>query len=143
MHTILNKPRIYNLFTRVIGRNARKVYVEKYIRPKEGDRIFDIGCGTADILSLLPTVEYVGIDANQKYIKYAKKRFGEKGIFLANRLKEAPMSELSGFGFDKVLATAVLHHLNDDEARQLFEFAKVALKPGGRLITFDGCYSHS
>jgi hypothetical protein len=30
--------------------------------------------------------------------------------------------------------------LNEEEAIALFEVAKSVLKPGGRLITFDGCY---
>ena len=42
--------------------------------------------------------------------------------------------------FDLVLAVGVLHHLNDAEALQLCKLAEAALKPGGRFITFDGCY---
>jgi SAM-dependent methyltransferase len=43
-------------------------------------------------------------------------------------------------GFDIVLATGVLHHLDDEEARELFRTAREALRPGGRLVTLDGCY---
>jgi len=39
-----------------------------------------------------------------------------------------------------VLATAVLHHLDDNHAVSLFELARRALKPGGRLVTYDGCF---
>jgi len=140
MRTILTLPRIYNLFSRIVGGNARAVYVEKYIRPKEGDRILDIGCGTAVILSYLPVVEYVGLDMNQAYINYAKKRFSNKGTFLTGRICKEMISEFSLHDFDNVLATGVLHHLSDNEAMQLFEVASSALKPGGRLITFDGGY---
>ena len=140
MNIILKFPRIYNLFSRIVGGNARSVYVEKYIRPEEGDKILDIGCGTADILVYLPSVEYVGLDMNQAYINYAKKRFQNRGKFLARRISKGIVNELSLFDFDRVLAKGVLHHLNDDEAIQLFELARSALKHGGRLITFDGCY---
>ena len=51
------------------------------------------------------------------------------------------MKDLSLSNFDIVLATAVLHHLNDDEAIQLFKIARSTLKPHGRLITLDGCYT--
>ena len=44
-------------------------------------------------------------------------------------------------GFDLVLATGVLHHLTDAEAVDLFRVAHAALKPGGRLVTLDGCFS--
>jgi len=140
MRKILKFPRIYNLFSRIGGGDALALIVEKYIRPKEGDKILDIGCGTAEILPHLPSVEYVGLDMDQTYIQYAKKRFGNRGEFFAKRLSTGVISELSLSGFDKVLAIGVLHHLNDDEAIQLFELASLALRPGGRLITLDGCY---
>ena len=140
MRTILAFPRIYSLFTGIVGSNARTVYVKKYIRPKEGDKILDIGCGTADILAYLPSVEYVGLDINEAYINYAKKRFGHKGIFLATKVDGKTINEFSLHDFDIVLATGLLHHLNDYEASRLFELANSALKPGGRLITLDGCY---
>jgi ubiquinone/menaquinone biosynthesis C-methylase UbiE len=140
MNKLLDFPATYNLFSRLIGNYARKIYVEKYIRPNEGDKIFDIGCGTADILFHLPTVDYVGIDANPKYIKHAKRRFGKNGKFMVKSLSEKLMREFSSSDFDKVLAEGILHHLNDDEAIQLFELARYTLKSGGRLITFDGCY---
>ena len=140
MLTILAFPRIYSLFTGIVGSNARTVYVKKYIRPKEGDKILDIGCGTADILAYLPNVEYVGLDIDEAYINYAKKRFGHKGIFLATKVDRKTINEFSLHDFDIVLATGLLHHLNDYEASRLFELASSALKPGGRLITLDGCY---
>jgi SAM-dependent methyltransferase len=140
MRTILAFPRIYSLFSRIVGGNARTVYVKKYIRPKEGDKILDVGCGTADILAYLPSVEYVGLDMNEAYINYTKKRFGHKGIFLATKVDGKTINEFSLYDFDIVLATGLLHHLNDDEALRLFELARSVLKPGGRLITLDGCY---
>jgi len=42
--------------------------------------------------------------------------------------------------FDVVMAIGVLHHLNDDEALNLFRLAKNVLAPSGRLITVDPCF---
>ena len=42
--------------------------------------------------------------------------------------------------FDLVLATGVLHHLDDSQAVRLFDLARRALKPGARLFTYDGCF---
>jgi hypothetical protein len=39
-----------------------------------------------------------------------------------------------------VLAIGILHHLSDEEALKLFRLAQSALKPGGCLVTLDGCY---
>ena len=39
-----------------------------------------------------------------------------------------------------MLATGVVHHLDDERAIRLFELACHALKPDGRLITYDGSF---
>lgn len=132
---------LYQFFARMVSGNARTFYVKHYIRPKNGDKILDIGCGSGDILSYLQGVEYVGFDMSKRYIHAAKKHFGNKGTFFKRKVGKDTLKELSLSNFDIVLATAVLHHLNDDEALQLFEIAKSALKPHGRLITLDGCYT--
>ena len=140
MPTLLDFPRVFNAFTRIVSGDVSAVFVNRYVRPEEGHKILDIGCGPADLLSHLPKVEYVGLDINSAYIKYARKRFGNKGRFLAQRVSQGVINAIAPSGFDTVLAKGVLHHLNDDEAIQLFELAHSVLKPTGRLITFDGCY---
>jgi hypothetical protein len=41
-----------------------------------------IGCGPADILDFLPAIDYIGFDANPKYIQEARKRYKDRGTFL-------------------------------------------------------------
>jgi cyclopropane fatty-acyl-phospholipid synthase-like methyltransferase len=72
---------------------------------------------------------------SQPYIEAARKKFGHRGNFICKKLDEQVVSNMNPF--DSVLAIGVLHHLNDDEALQLFKVAYTALKPGGRLITVD------
>ena len=136
---ILAFPATYRLFSSIVGGHAaRSFYVEKYVRPRDGDKILDIGCGPGDILEYLPRVEYLGFDMNQKYIENATKRFGNRGTFVCKKLSRELSEELSAF--DIILATGILHHLDDDEAIQLFELAISTLNPGARLVTLDGCY---
>jgi SAM-dependent methyltransferase len=138
IRSLLAFPVMYRFFSNIVGGFARQFYVEKYIRPRDGDYILDIGCGPGDILELLPRVEYLGFDMNQRYIESAIKRFGHRGTFVCKKLSKELAKELSTF--DIILATGILHHLDDEGAIQLFELAKSKLKPGGRLITLDGCY---
>ena len=138
IRSILSFPTIYRYFYKLVGGHVRSFYVNEFIRPKDGDRILDIGCGPGDILEYLPQVKYWGFDINNKYIEKAKKRFGNRGTFVCKKLTKELYMEYSDF--DIVLATGILHHLSDNEAINLFELAHSALKPGGRLITFDGCY---
>lgn len=123
----------------VIGGNKiSKILVETYIRPKDGDKILDIGCGPGDILDFLPSVEYWGFDLNEKYITSARKRFSNRGQFFCKKVSRdaVPGEEI----FDIVMACGIFHHLTDEEAIEMFELAHTLLKPGGRFITFDGVY---
>lgn len=114
---------------------ARQLVAHYGLKP--GDRVLDIGCGPADILEALPPVEYHGFDLSADYIEAARKRFGGRGTFHVEAVDAEQVKQYAGF--DLVLATGVVHHLTDAEALDLFRVAAAALKPGGRLVTLDGC----
>lgn len=136
---ILAQPRLYSLYSRLIGaKRGRRIHLERHIRPRVGDRILDIGCGPADILEALPVVEYHGFDLSADYIESARRRFGSRGHFHVEAVNAELVKKYAGF--DLVLATGVLHHLTDAEGVDLLRVAKAALKPGGRLVTLDGCF---
>jgi cyclopropane fatty-acyl-phospholipid synthase-like methyltransferase len=137
---ILNRPFFYEFYHRLIGANYRsRVLVSDYIRPQPGDRILDIGCGPGNMVPFLPRGKYVGVDANQSYIDAARERYGERGEFVCERVSHHSVRELGEF--DIVLALGLVHHLEDDEGRDLFRLGYTALRPGGRMITNDGCYT--
>ncbi|MEI8181601.1 MAG: class I SAM-dependent methyltransferase [Desulfomonile sp.] len=137
--SLLSLPAIYTLFQRVVRGRGEFVYVQRHVRPRPGDRILDLGCGTGDILRHMPAVEYLGIDSDERLIESARKIYGERGAFSCLDLSKQNIPE-SG-NFDLVVATGVLHHLTDDQALRLFKLAHTVLKPGERLVTMDGCYA--
>jgi SAM-dependent methyltransferase len=128
---------VYEWSQRVLGADAaRRRFVGEFLRPRSGDRILDVGCGTGSLLSLLPAdVDYFGFDLNPGYIREARRRHGGRGRFLCAGLGEEP-EEVAGT-FDLVVACAVLHHLEDAEALQLVVKARRALRAGGRFVTHD------
>jgi SAM-dependent methyltransferase len=139
MRSLLERPAVYSLFRRLVGRDsARSVYAREHLRLAPGQRVLDLGCGPGDILQFLPAVDYVGYDINPAYIERARKRFAGRGKFHCQAVDENLPVENP---FDVVIAHGVLHHLDDEAARALFRLARRALKPGGRLVTFDGCYA--
>ena len=138
--SLLARPRLYSLFRALVGRDgARAVYAREHLRAQPGERVLDIGCGTGDILQFLPPVRYVGYDVSPRYIERARRRFGGRGEFHCAAVDDG-LPEPAG-SCDLVIAHGVLHHLDDDAARTLFRVAQRALKPGGRLVTFDGCFT--
>ena len=136
---LLEHPIIYRGFRFLFGSEIFRKHYASVIDAKQGDVILDIGCGTGDILNSLPHVQYVGFDINEKYINTAKQRFKDRGEFVCAALQgyntngETPS--------DIVLATGILHHLDDDTCNTLFRLAYKSLRPRGRLITLDGIFT--
>ncbi|MDR3459018.1 MAG: class I SAM-dependent methyltransferase [Verrucomicrobiae bacterium] len=137
--TILSSPAGYRLFSRLVGGNVWQTHLADHVQPVAGEKILDIGCGPADVLNYLPACDYSGIDISPEYIASAQKRFAGRGRFHCQGIGLATMEQAPG-SFDLALATGVLHHLDDKTADELFKLARLALRPGGRLITYDGCY---
>jgi SAM-dependent methyltransferase len=116
------------------------VLVRDYLRPLPTDRILDIGCGPASILASLPaSVEYVGFDPSPRYIEAAQKRFGPRGTFVVGVATRENLPQYPPFNL--ALAVGVLHHLDDEAARELIELAFANLQTGGKLVTLDGCFT--
>lgn len=135
----MSHPVVYDFAQSVMGADRNRRWMQQvYFRARSGDRVLDVGCGTSDILSVLPDVDYFGFDVSQPYIERARDRWGNRGHFYAAMLDA---DALSGLGeFDLILATGLLHHLDDNEVRHLFQILVPALKPGARIVTVDGTF---
>jgi 2-polyprenyl-3-methyl-5-hydroxy-6-metoxy-1,4-benzoquinol methylase len=139
IRSVLDSPLGYRAWSKLLGvRRYSQVLVKEHIRPESTDRILDIGCGPGTLAPFLPTAGYVGFDASSEYIALARKRFPSLH-FVCERVSEYTLAEHGHF--DIVLACGILHHLDDEEAVQLFRVAHEALKPGGRLVTHDGVWT--
>jgi SAM-dependent methyltransferase len=122
----------------LLGGNTYTTLVSEYIKPTNGCAVLDVGCGPAAILDFLPSVKYVGLDHNPKYIAAATKKFGAKGTFIC-----AGVDQLNDHGlqtFDRIIILGVMHHLDDQQLTQLMMQLKDRLNSEGVLITFDGAY---
>jgi cyclopropane fatty-acyl-phospholipid synthase-like methyltransferase len=140
IRSVLAVPAVYNLWWKLIGGPAwAKVLVNEYVQPRVGARVLEIGCGPGTIARYLPRTDYVGFDVSPQYIEMARKRFPQ-AQFVCERVSQFSLA--SSRTFDTVLAIGILHHLDDHEARQLFQIAYDALKSDGKLVTFDGVWTN-
>jgi len=139
IHSLLSSPIIYDISQSIMGAHRlRTNFVTEFIKPFDGCTILDIGCGTADILSYLPTVAYTGFDISSEYIERARSRFGQRGKFIDKELTFNDVENMPKV--DIVLGLGLLHHLDNDVAVSVLLMAKQALKPGGRFLSFDPCF---
>lgn len=133
---LLEQPWAYENLMKIFARNESLNWItDRLITPTSGERILDLGCGTATILTSMSNVEYIGIDNNSRYIKKAVERFGHRGKFICADLSDEIVATLGTF--DKILLLGVMHHLPDESIKQIMALITKLLSPQGVLITMD------
>jgi SAM-dependent methyltransferase len=134
---ILEVPRGFDLYQRVIGGpGAKRLFVEEFVRPRTGERVLDVGCGTGALCSYMPRgVEYVGVDVDARYVESARERYPGRGEFVRADVAELPSADVGTF--DAAIAFGVLHHLDDEQVRAALGVVRRLLRPGGRLVASE------
>jgi SAM-dependent methyltransferase len=137
---LLSSPLVYECFHHLIGaRRWLKRFTLDVIQPRDGDRIFDIGCGPGALLNFLPaTTTYVGFDHNELYISRARRLHRNRGEFICDDVGNFDRHGLQPA--DIAVAIGILHHLDDALAARMLQATATSLKPGGRLVTVDPCF---
>lgn len=142
VYAFLRYAAVYDALQRLIRpASSYRAFLERHVRPVEGMRVFDVGCGTGAILSYLPPVSYLGVDVNARYIECARSRLGARGTFVVGDGGER--FAVADESIDLVLALGVLHHLADETAANIIAEAARVLVPGGRFVTHDPVLSSS
>jgi ubiquinone/menaquinone biosynthesis C-methylase UbiE len=106
-----------------------------HFRLRQGDRVLDAGCGSGRLIPLIcaavgPQGSLVELDFAPGMLEIGRKKArGLRVTFVAGDAHDLPFANGD---FDKVIALALLPHL-DDRGAALKEFRRV-LKPGGMLV---------
>jgi SAM-dependent methyltransferase len=142
LRSVLAFPWVYRLFGMLVGNKAyEEWFIKNVLGLRKGQKLVDVGCGPAQILDRLPGVEYVGLDISDAYIQAARIKFKARGgaNFLSGSIEDWTLNPLT-YAADIVLVNGVLHHVDDDEAKNILEFAYRILKDDGRFIFYEPCY---
>lgn len=104
------------------------------LRLSDSERVLDLGCGdgkvTAEIASLLPNGEAVGLDSSRDMVLFARRRFeGVRNLSFV--LGDASALVFDG-EFDVVFSNAALHWVLDHGP--VLRGISRALRPGGRAL---------
>ena len=138
---ILDSAAGYNLFDLIIGKfgYSRAKLFAKYCPYTPGMRVLDLGCGPGTATKFFKEDDYLGIDTSSEYIEVAKKRYPLHN-FRCSDFGETHEELNREYGsFDIVVAMGLLHHIDDQTAQRYISCCRKILKPGGVLVTFDGC----
>ena len=139
IYRLLTFPAFYKSLMTTLGADrARARLASEIFRAEPGMKVLDVGCGPASIFPYLPRVNYTGMDLNPKHIEYAKALYGTQGTFLVGDASRDLQGEDESF--DLVIISALLHHLDDSQARGLLERLCRLTRAGGRIVTFDNVW---
>lgn len=108
-------------------------FERKFAKFAEGKYVIDLACGTGELRKHIKSRNYLGIDLNGSYIKYAEKRIRDKNTHfkIRNILNFIPEKSC-----DTIFLISAAHHLNDSQLHILFKNLK---KCNARtLIVIDG-----
>jgi 2-polyprenyl-6-hydroxyphenyl methylase / 3-demethylubiquinone-9 3-methyltransferase len=110
------------------GRDARA------LRPFEGLRLLDIGCGGGLVAEPMARLGFAvtGIDAAAPAIDMAREHAAASGLAIDYRFATAEQIAAAGERFDAVLALEILEHVADREA--FFAAISALVRPGGAFI---------
>jgi SAM-dependent methyltransferase len=132
---VLSHPGVYEVWSRLVGgKRGRATLVREHVRPWQGARILDVGCGPGELVPHLGDVHYVGVDLSAAYVERARKLYGDRAEF---RVGDATKLDPDLRGFDLVLAFGLVHHLDDEAAAMFYAGVAAALTAEGRAVAVD------
>ena len=136
LYKFLSHPYVFFVSQKIMSGISFREKIARMHITKKNINILDIGCGPAEILGSLNNVNYFGYDINPHYINYDKKRFLTKKPKLF--CKKFTISELKKLPkFDVVILFGLIHHLTNQENKNLILLCKKALKKNGFVLTED------
>jgi SAM-dependent methyltransferase len=90
-------------------------------------RVLDVGCGPATNIHHFNSADYLGIDSNESYIDYARRRWGRNFV-----VADITNYSVVGERYDFILVNSFLHHIDTGATHRILSHL-------GTLLADDGC----
>ena len=134
--------RLYDPLVRLTTRErAFKQALLRQAAPRPGDRVLDLGCGTATLTIALaeayPLATVTGIDADARALAIARGKARDSALELDFRQAISTRMPLPDESFDRVVSSLFFHHLTPAGKSATLTETRRVLKPGGELHIAD------
>lgn len=113
--------------------DAKFALIERHLRRQAVRKVLDVGCGPGVNARRFPGAEYVGVDVNERYVSYARRRW--PGRFVTADVQTADLTSLGTF--DTILVNSFLHHVSDDATRRILRQLHRVLEPEGTIHVLE------
>lgn len=135
---LLSQPAVYRTFKKLVlpaGSHGR--IVDSMFAVEDGSAVLDLGCGFGDFTPLFADrCRYVGIDHNPGYVETARRLNAEHlATFICADVTDDAVAQHGPY--DLVFLSGVLHHLSDDEVKQLAANVAPLLTDAGRFVALE------
>lgn len=133
--------RLYDPLVRLLKEDKFKRLLVEQAAVKPGDRVLDLGCGTATLTIMLkrasPAATIVGLDGGVDVLAIARRKVAaaQLDIELHHGMAFAPPFEPASF--DRVVSSLVFHHLTTADKQRTLAKVRELLRPGGELHIAD------
>lgn len=111
---------------------AIRQVIQERLPVSDGRRVLDVACGPGAFSDLFRPDSYCGVDLNENYIRYARRHY--RGSFACMDARRLDFPESS---FDDALIFGLLHHLDDDDVREVLSSLQRVLKPGASVLVIE------
>jgi len=140
IHRLGDSPLFFSALRSVMGGDCyRQGVLDEAIGERcPSMRVLDLGCGTGQMARWVQPAQYVGVDSNPAYLRYATRHAPAGARFLELDLARANLASCNIGVFDVVLAMGLLHHLSNSGVHWLLGAVTQLLGPAGKMVTIDG-----
>jgi ubiquinone/menaquinone biosynthesis C-methylase UbiE len=126
----------------MLHRDFRKLIRDHLFNERVGLKVLDLGCGDASqilpLLRELPVIRYTGYDLSEPALALARESLAlldAEVMLQAGAMESLILTE--SLTYDLVYSSYAIHHLQDEQKRQLLQGIANRLLDGGKFIWID------
>ncbi len=132
VEAVMSSPRVYQLWQAPFA-DRKLAPILSSLAAAAPRRVLDVACGPGTNAKYFRGGEYVGVDINEEYVRYARRRYGCR--FVAADVVTSPLPDATTY--DCILVNSFLHHLDDAGVRTVLLKLRELVAPDGAIHLFE------